>query len=222
MRTALSMAAIAILAASASHAEEFVCPDEKSEELRLKAGEASSAFRREKAGAEETIAILEAVIAEARLPLDREGYQQACRAIASIMIDEEMADSESSALDGCAEGIVAELLETRQRVDGIYGDPPYLPIVRVAPVYPAKALEAKLSGWVIVEFTVTRKGRTDSIEVVESSDEMFERAALGAARKLGYIARKEGRKDVDTPGVRSWYSFDYEDTMWDRAARKCR
>ena len=38
------------------------------------------------------------------------------------------------------------------------GDGEYLPIVKVAPVYPRRALQRGIEGFVIVEFTVTKQG----------------------------------------------------------------
>src|SRR5690606_25710783 len=56
----------------------------------------------------------------------------------------------------------------------------YLPIVKVAPVYPARAAQRGLEGYVIVEFTVTETGSTRDISVVESSSSLFDRAAVDA------------------------------------------
>ena len=39
------------------------------------------------------------------------------------------------------------------------GDGEYLPIVKVAPVYPRRALQRGIEGFVIVEFTVTNKAQ---------------------------------------------------------------
>ena len=48
-------------------------------------------------------------------------------------------------------------------------DGEYLPIVKVAPVYPSRALSRGLEGFVIVEFTVTRQGTVRDPVVVEST-----------------------------------------------------
>ena len=50
----------------------------------------------------------------------------------------------------------------------------------------------------------------------------FEWPALKAAEKLRYTPRKNKKKKVNTSGIRNWYWFDYEDFVWDMAARKCR
>ena len=38
------------------------------------------------------------------------------------------------------------------------GDGEYLPIVKVQPIYPRRALQRGIQGYVIVEFTVTKNG----------------------------------------------------------------
>lgn len=47
-------------------------------------------------------------------------------------------------------------------------DGEYLPIVKVQPVYPRRALERGLVGWVIVEFTVTAQGTVKDPVAIEN------------------------------------------------------
>ncbi len=49
------------------------------------------------------------------------------------------------------------------------GDGEYLPIVKVAPVYPRRALQRGIEGFVIVEFTVTKQGAVRDPIVVEAN-----------------------------------------------------
>ena len=87
-------------------------------------------------------------------------------------------------------------------------DGEYLPIVKVAPVYPARALSRGLSGYVLVEFTVTTNGSVRDVFVVESSSTLFERAASEAALKFKYKPRVIDGTAVEVPGVRNRITFE--------------
>ena len=87
-------------------------------------------------------------------------------------------------------------------------DGEYLPIVKVAPVYPSRALSRGLEGYVIVEFTVTRTGTVTDVVVVESTSTLFERAASEAALKFKYKPRVIDGEAVEVPGVRNKITFE--------------
>jgi protein TonB len=89
-------------------------------------------------------------------------------------------------------------------------DGEYLPIVKVAPVYPARAASRGLEGYVIVEFTVTETGATRDITVVESSSTLFDRAAVDAASKFKYKPRVIDGQPVEVAGVRNKITFVLE------------
>ena len=87
-------------------------------------------------------------------------------------------------------------------------DGEYLPIVKVAPVYPSRALSRGLEGYVIVEFTVTQTGAVKDVFVVESTSSLFERAAVDAAYKFKYKPRVIDGVAVEVPGVQNKISFE--------------
>ena len=87
-------------------------------------------------------------------------------------------------------------------------DGEYLPIVKVAPVYPSRALSRGLEGYVIVEFTVTQAGAVKDVTVVESTSSLFERAAVEAAFKFKYKPRVIDGVAVEVPGVRNKITFE--------------
>lgn len=89
-------------------------------------------------------------------------------------------------------------------------DGEYLPIVKVAPVYPARAASRGLEGYVVVEFTVTRTGTTKDVSVVESTSSLFDRAAVDAAGKFKYKPRVIDGEPVEVPGVRNKITFVLE------------
>ncbi len=90
-------------------------------------------------------------------------------------------------------------------------DGEYLPIVKVAPVYPNRALTRGLEGYVIVEFTVTPQGTTRDAVVIESTSSLFERAAIEAALKFKYKPRVIDGQAVEVPGVRNKITFEIQD-----------
>jgi len=87
----------------------------------------------------------------------------------------------------------------------------YLPIVRVAPVYPARALSRGLEGYVDMSFTVTTAGTVRDPMVLFSTSSLFERAALRAVLKFKYKPRVVDGIPVDVPGVKTRISFQIED-----------
>ncbi len=90
-------------------------------------------------------------------------------------------------------------------------DGDYLPIVKVAPIYPRRAQERGLSGYVIVEFTVTRLGTVIDVKVVETTNSVFNRAAVKAAAKFKYKPKVVDGEPIDVAGVLHKITFEMED-----------
>lgn len=112
-----------------------------------------------------------------------------------------------------AVSMAAPTVATNVNIGGLgfgVSDGEYLPIVKVAPVYPARAAARGLEGYVIVEFTVTQTGSTKDIFVYESSSSLFERAAVDAAAKFKYKPRVIDGQPVEVPGVRNRITFVLE------------
>jgi len=87
----------------------------------------------------------------------------------------------------------------------------YLPIVRVAPVYPARALSRGLEGYVDMSFTVTTTGTVRDPVVLFSTSSLFERAAMRAVMKFKYKPRVVDGVPVDVPGVKTRITFKIEE-----------
>ncbi len=87
----------------------------------------------------------------------------------------------------------------------------YLPIVRVAPVYPARALSRGLEGYVDMAFTVTTTGTVKDPLVVFSTSSLFERAAIRAVLKFKYKPRVVDGVPVEVPNVKTRITFKIED-----------
>ena len=87
-----------------------------------------------------------------------------------------------------------------------------LPIVKVAPIYPRRALKERIEGHVLLEFVVTETGDVRDAVVLEAKPNgVFEQAALKAAAKFKYKPRTVDGKPVETPGVRNRISFEVSD-----------
>lgn len=106
-------------------------------------------------------------------------------------------------------------VDTGVNIGGIGGfeqvDGEYLPIVKVAPVYPRRAQQRGLSGYCIVVFTVTKAGTVADAQVEECSSSLFERASVQAALKFKYKPRVVNGEPIDVPGVRHKISFEIEE-----------
>ncbi len=87
----------------------------------------------------------------------------------------------------------------------------YLPIVRVAPVYPARALSRGLEGYVDLSFTVTTAGTVRDPIILFSTSSLFDRAATRAVLKFKYKPRVVDGVPVDVPGVKTRITFQIED-----------
>ena len=87
----------------------------------------------------------------------------------------------------------------------------YLPIVRVAPVYPARALSRGLEGHVDLSFTVTAAGTVRDPIILFSTSSLFERAATRAVLKFKYKPRVVDGIPVDVTGVKTRITFRIEE-----------
>jgi bla regulator protein blaR1 len=86
-------------------------------------------------------------------------------------------------------------------------DNEYLPIVKVAPVYPARALARGLEGYVVLRFSINETGSVESVEVADSSSSLFEEAAIESALKFKYRPRLENGSPVRVDGVMTRIEF---------------
>ncbi len=89
------------------------------------------------------------------------------------------------------------------------GDGEYLPIVKVSPVYPRRALQRGIEGWVLVEFTVDKTGAVKNPVVIEAEPQgLFDRAAVDAALKFKYKPRVVNGVASEVSGVQNRIVFE--------------
>ena len=91
------------------------------------------------------------------------------------------------------------------------GDGDYLPIVKVAAVYPRRAQSRGIEGFVIVEFVVTKTGAVNQAIVVKAEPEgVFDRAALDAVTKFKYKPRVVDGVAMEVAGVQNRITFEID------------
>ena len=90
------------------------------------------------------------------------------------------------------------------------GEGDYLPIVKVAPIYPNRALTRGIEGFCVVQYTVTNLGTTKDPVVIEDqcTSSLFHRASLNAALKFKYKPRILDGQAVEVPGVQNKFTYE--------------
>jgi protein TonB len=90
-------------------------------------------------------------------------------------------------------------------------DGPLVAIVRVQPVYPPAAAARGLEGWVLVEFDVRPDGGVANAFIVDSSNHMFEKAALDAVYRFRFKARVVDGVPQLTAGLQNLFRFKFSE-----------
>ena len=86
-----------------------------------------------------------------------------------------------------------------------------LPLVRVLPQYPPRALNRGIEGWVLVEFTISKTGRVLNPKIVKADPpQIFNRAALRAVLRWKYKPQIIDGTAQDRSGVQTVITFELE------------
>ena len=90
------------------------------------------------------------------------------------------------------------------------GEGDYLPIVKVAPIYPQRALARGIEGYCVVQYTVTNIGTIQDPFVIEDqcTSSMFHRSSIEAALKFKYKPRVLDGEAVQVSGVQNKFTFE--------------
>lgn len=93
---------------------------------------------------------------------------------------------------------------------GLGGDGEYLPIVKVAPVYPRRALERGITGQCLVSYTVTTSGTVRDVSVIEEycDDPLFRRPSIEAALRFKYKPRVIDGTPVEVTDVYNMFHYE--------------
>lgn len=109
------------------------------------------------------------------------------------------------------------------RTASFYGDGEYMPILKVQPIYPQRALLRGMFGWVVVQFTVDDNGRVVDPVVIENCVEIFmsnrrvcldspgrifDKPAIEAAAKFKYKPKIIDGNAIATSGVKHLITFE--------------
>jgi TonB family protein len=87
----------------------------------------------------------------------------------------------------------------------------YARIITIQPVYPQSAIDRRIEGYAVVNYTITSTGETENVVIVESSDTVFDRPAIEAAQKYRYQPRIVDGTPAATEGVISRIEFELDD-----------
>ena len=91
------------------------------------------------------------------------------------------------------------------------GDGEYLPIVKVAPIYPRRAQTRGITGYCIVEYTVTTSGAIrDPFAVDCQPSGVFDKASVKAATKFKYKPRVVDGEAIEVAGVQNKFTYELE------------
>jgi len=91
------------------------------------------------------------------------------------------------------------------------GDGEYLPIVKVAPIYPRRAQTRGITGYCIVEYTVTTTGAIRDPQAVDCDPPgMFDSASVKAAEKFKYKPRVVDGVAIEVAGVQNKFTYELE------------
>jgi len=87
-----------------------------------------------------------------------------------------------------------------------------VPMVRVPPQYPERAMQRGIEGRVLVEFTITRSGSVKDAKVIAyEPSRIFNKAALKAVSQWKYNPKIENGNAVEQTGIRTSVVFSLSD-----------
>lgn len=90
-------------------------------------------------------------------------------------------------------------------------DGPLINIYKVQPLYPTAAGTKGLEGTVIVRFDVTALGTVENVVVIESSNNVFNKAAIEAAYRFKYRPKVIDGTSYGVRGLKQLFRFEMEE-----------
>jgi periplasmic protein TonB len=109
------------------------------------------------------------------------------------------------------------VIDTRGAMTGINfagggSDRDVIPLVRINPDYPQRALSRGIEGWVIVQFTITAEGTVKDAKVVSSEPKgIFDDAAVKAILRWRYNPKVVEGVAVERVGIQVRLTFDLDE-----------
>lgn len=90
------------------------------------------------------------------------------------------------------------------------GDGPLINIIKVQPRYPVAATAKGLDGMVIVQFDVAATGTVENVVIVDSTNKIFNKAAIEAAYRFKYKPGIVDGVPYGAQGLRQIFRFEME------------
>ena len=88
------------------------------------------------------------------------------------------------------------------QLGAVSSDRNIVPVVRIRPMYPRRAAQRRIEGWVEVIFDISKTGSVKNARVVKAQPlRIFDRAALRAIRKWKYKPQIENGVAVEATGI---------------------
>ena len=107
--------------------------------------------------------------------------------------------------------LMDEMKLSTQSMSLIKSEGDMLPIVKVTPVYPPRALNRGIEGNCVIEFTVMADGSVDDASVVtDQCDALFSGVSLQAVKKFKYKPRIENGIPITVAGIRNKFVYRLE------------
>ncbi len=130
-----------------------------------------------------------------------------------------MPQLDSAGSDSEPADVTADKSKVAEEANGNNQGETYL-IRSVSPVYPSRALERGIEGYVVLEFTISETGSVIDPVVAESEPSgIFEQAALEVSSKLRYRPRIVAGVPIATESMRHRFDFEIEDDDYTSPAR---
>jgi TonB family protein len=119
---------------------------------------------------------------------------------------------EGRALPAAFKGYYEALLaaETPEPIPGT----DIVPLVRLNPDYPERALRRGNSGWVQLQFDITDNGAVENVRVVTSTNEIFEQPSIAAVQRWRYVPKLENGLPLGRAGEQTVLTFCLEPCNW--------
>jgi protein TonB len=100
-------------------------------------------------------------------------------------------------------------------------DTDVIPLVRIPPEYPRRALQRGIEGWVLVQFTITPTGNVTDPKAVDADPKgLFEEAAIRSILRWRYNPKIEDGQPVERVGVRQVVRFVMDQSEKEKMAKE--
>jgi len=87
----------------------------------------------------------------------------------------------------------------------------YLPLVRIAPIYPENARRRSIEGSCVVQFDVNEQGATRNVRILKCDSRYFHRASINAVSRFKYQPRIINGQAVIVKDVKTRFKYRLED-----------